>query len=253
MIYVKSPREIELMRQVCVLAAAARKLALDMAEPGVRTIEIDKAVHEFLTKSGAAPSFLNYNGYPASTCISLNEEVIHGIPGRKKIRRGDLVSIDIGAYIGGFHGDCAASIVIGEGEEAARLVKVTQQSFFEGVKYARAGQRVSDISHAIQTYCEKHGYGVVRDYVGHGVGASLHEEPPIPNYGSPGRGSRLQAGMTLAIEPMINAGLPDIKVLRDKWTVVTKDGSLSAHYENTVLVTDGEPEILTLPGGMQSW
>ena len=251
MIAVKSDRELEVMRKACQITAAARKLAGDMIRPGISTGEIDKAVHDFILSQGAKPSFLGYSGYPGSVCISVNEQVIHGIPDRKhKLKEGDIVSIDVGAYFHGFHGDCAATFPCGKiSEEAQQLIDVTRQSFFEGIRYARQGARVSDISHAVQSYAESFGYGVVRQYVGHGVGEKLHEEPEVPNYGAPGRGPRLIRGMTLAIEPMINLGTPDVRVLRDGWTVVTADGKLSAHYENTVLITDGEPEILTVTGG----
>ena len=246
MIKIKSPREIELMRHSGKITAAARSIAREMVTPGATTQDINKAVHQFMTRSGAVPSFLNYNGFPASTCISVNDEVIHGIPGRRRIEDGDIVSVDLGAYIGGYHGDCAGSYIAGEGsDEAEKLIEVTRQSFFEGVKYARQGYRVSDISHAIQTYVESFGYSVVREYVGHGIGEKLHEAPEVPNFGQPGHGPRLIKGMTLAIEPMVNVGGAGIRVLGDNWTVVTYDGSLSAHYENTILITDGEPEILT--------
>ena len=246
MIHVKSPREIELMRRAGAITAAARAIARDMVTPGVTTQEINKEVHSFISKSGATPSFLNYGGFPASACISLNEEVIHGIPGKREIIEGDIVSVDVGAYIGGYHGDCAGSYIAGSGsDEAKRLVEVTRQSFFEGIKYARSGFRVSDISSAIQQYVELHGFSVVREYVGHGIGEKLHEDPQVPNFGRPGKLARLVPGMTIAIEPMVNAGGPGVRELEDKWTVVTLDGSLSAHYENTILITDGEPEILT--------
>ena len=251
MIAVKSDRELEVMRKACQITAAARKLAGDMIRPGISTGEIDKAVHDFILSQGAKPSFLGYSGYPASVCISINDQVIHGIPDNKrKLKEGDIVSIDVGAYYRGFHGDCAATFPCGKvSEEAQKLIEVTRQSFFEGIRYARQGARVSDISHAVQAYAEQFGYGVVRQYVGHGVGENLHEEPEVPNYGAPGRGPRLIRGMTLAIEPMINLGTHEVRVLRDGWTVVTGDGKLSAHYENTVLITDGEPEILTVTGG----
>ncbi len=237
------------MRKACQITAAARKLAGDMIRPGITTREIDKAVHHFILSQGAKPSFLGYAGYPASVCVSVNEEVIHGIPGGRRLKEGDIVSIDVGAYYHGFHGDCAATYPCGKiSREAQLLIDVTQQSFFEGIKHARQGGRVSDISHAVQTYAESFGFGVVREYVGHGVGEKMHEEPEIPNYGAPGRGPRLIRGMTIAVEPMITLGNPGIRVLKDDWTVVTLDGKLAAHYENTVLITDGEPEILTVTG-----
>lgn len=250
MIRLKSRNEIEAMRRAGRITAAARALAGEMVTPGVTTREIDKAVHDFILSNGATPTFLGYGGFPASVCISINDEVIHGIPGIRKIEHGDIVSIDVGATKDGFVGDCAATFIAGDcSDEAKRLITVTKESFFEGIKYARAGFRVSDISHAIQCYVEKYGYSVVRDYVGHGVGAALHEEPEVPNFGKPGHGPRLMPGMTLAIEPMVNEGGFKIRVLGDKWTVVTADGSLSAHYENTILITDGEPEILTSTEG----
>ena len=248
MITLKSSHEIDLMRQAGKITAAARALAGEMVKPGVTTQEIDKAVEEFIRKQGAVPSFLNYNGYPASACISVNDEVIHGIPGKRVLQEGDIVSIDVGAYIGGFHGDCAATFACGKiSDEAQRLINVTRQSFFEGIKFAKEGCRVQDISAAVQAYVEGQGFSVVREFVGHGVGAHLHESPEVPNFGRSGRGPRLLRGMTLAIEPMVNAGDYAIRQLEDGWTVKTRDGKLSAHYENTILITDGEPEILTAP------
>ena len=251
MIAIKNERELALMRQACKITAAARALAGEMVRPGVTTKQIDKAVHDFIVSQGARPSFLNYNGYPASACISVNETVIHGIPGGYTLKDGDIVSIDVGAYYKGFHGDCVATFACGTiSAEAEKLIEVTKQSFFEGIRFARRGHRVSDISHAIQTYVESNGFSVVRSFVGHGVGAQLHEEPEVPNFGPAGRGPRMLPGMTLAIEPMVNVGTPDVKILKDRWTVVTTDGKLSAHYENTVLITDGEPEILTVTEGL---
>ena len=248
MITLKSSHEIDLMRQAGKITAAARALAGEMVKPGVTTQEIDKAVEAFIRQQGAVPSFLGYSGYPASACISVNDEVIHGIPGKRVLQEGDIVSIDVGAYIGGFHGDCAATFACGQiSEEAQRLIDVTRQSFFEGIKFAKEGYRVQDISAAVQTYVESHGFSVVREFVGHGVGAHLHESPEIPNFGRSGRGARLLRGMTLAIEPMVNLGGAAILQMNDGWTVKTRDGKLSAHYENTILVTDGEPEILTAP------
>ena len=248
MIAIKNERELTAMRQACKITAAARALAGEMVRPGVSTAEIDKAVHDFIVSQGAKPSFLGYHGYPASVCISVNDTVIHGIPGGYVLQEGDIVSIDVGAFYQGFHGDCAATYPCGAiSTEAQRLIDVTRESFFVGIREAIKGHRVSDISHAIQTYVESNGFSVVRSFVGHGVGAQLHEEPEVPNYGAPGRGPRLLPGMTLAIEPMVNAGDYAVKVLGDKWTVITADGSLSAHYENTILITDGEPELLTDP------
>ena len=246
MIRLKTRQEVELMRRAGAIAAAARSLAGKMAAPGVTTLELDKAIHDFIKKSGATPTFLNYNGFPGSACISVNDEVIHGIPGSRRLQDGDIVSIDIGATYNGYTGDCADTFIVGKGsEDAKRLIEVTRQSFFEALKYAKVGYRVSDISHAVQEYVEGNGFSVVREYVGHGVGAALHEEPEVPNYGKPGHGPRLTAGMTLAVEPMVNFGSEAIHVLPDGWTVKTADGSLSAHYENSILITNGEPEILT--------
>ena len=251
MIAIKNERELSMMRQACKITAAARALAGEMVRPGVSTKQIDKAVHDFIVSQGAKPSFLHYNGYPASACISVNETVIHGIPGGYVLKEGDIVSVDVGAYYKGFHGDCAATFACGAvSTEAQKLIDVTKQSFFEGLRFAKRGHRVSDISHAIQTYVESNGFSVVRTFVGHGVGAQLHEEPEVPNFGAPGRGPRLLPGMTLAIEPMVNKGTHEVKILKDRWTVVTIDGELSAHYENTVLITDGEPEILTVTEGL---
>ena len=248
MITLKSSHEIDLMRRSGKITAAARALAGEMVTPGVTTQEIDKAVFRFIKSQGATPSFLHYHGYPASVCVSVNDEIIHGIPGKRVLREGDIVSVDVGAYIGGFHGDCAATFPCGRiSPEAQRLIDVTRQSFFEGIRLAREGQRLQDISAAVQTYVEQNGFSVVREYVGHGVGAKMHESPEIPNYGRPGHGPRLLRGMTLAIEPMVNAGSAAITQLSDGWTVKTADGKWAAHYENTILITDGAPEILTAP------
>ncbi len=248
MITLKSSHEIELMRRAGKITAAARALAREMVKPGVTTQEIDKAVYEFITSQGATPSFLHYNGYPASVCISVNDEIIHGIPGKRVLQEGDLVSVDVGAYIGGFHGDCAGTYPCGQvSEEAMRLIRVTQQSFFEGLKFAREGYRLSDISHAVQEYVEKNGFSVVREFVGHGIGRHMHEPPEVPNYGKPGHGPRLLRGMAIAVEPMVNEGSAGIIQMPDGWTVKTADGKLAGHYENTLVITDGEPEIMTDP------
>ena len=250
LISIKSPSQIDKMRKAGRITAAARKLAGEMVEPGVTTLQIDREVKKFILSCGAKPSFLGYGGFPGSACISVNEVVIHGIPDPRKLCEGDIVSIDVGAYIDGFHGDCAATFYCGKvSDEARKLVEVTEQSFWEAMKMARAGNRVSDISHAVQQYAEGHGCGVVRSFVGHGVGAKLHEAPEVPNYGAAGHGPRLVPGMTLAVEPMITAGHWEVKVLADKWTTVTTDGSLAAHYENSILITDGDPEILTVVDG----
>ena len=249
MIRVKTAGEIQLMRQAGRITAAARALAGKMVAPGVTTHEIDRAVHDFIVSQGAVPTFLGYAGYPASLCISINDQVIHGIPSKHvRIKEGDVVSVDVGATKDGYVGDCAATFIAGRAKdpEAERLVSVTRQSFFEGMKYARPGYRVSDIGSAVQKYVEANGFSVVREYVGHGVGKEMHEEPEVPNFGVPGHGPRLVRGMTIAVEPMVNAGGWPVRVLKDGWTVVTQDGSLSAHYENTILITDGDPEILTV-------
>ena len=251
MIVIKNGQELEAMRQACKITAAARALAGEMVRPGVSTKAIDKAVHDYIVSQGAKPSFLGYHGYPASACISVNETVVHGIPDGYVLKDGDIVTVDVGAYYKGFHGDCAATFPCGTvSAQAQKLINVTKESFFEGIRFAKSGHRVSDISHAIQTYVESNGFSVVRAFVGHGVGAQLHEEPEVPNYGSPGRGPRLLPGMTLAIEPMVTVGTYDVRILKDGWTTVTADGKLSAQYENTVLITDGEPEILTVAEGL---
>ena len=251
MIAIKNERQLEAMRKACKITAAARALAGEMVKPGVSTKQIDKAVYDFIVSQGAKPSFLGYNGFPGSICASVNSTVIHGIPGDYVLQEGDIVSVDVGAYYEGFHGDCAATFPCGKiTAEAQRLIDVTKQSFYEGIRFATRGHRVSDISHAIQTYVESNGFSVVRTFVGHGVGAQLHEEPEVPNFGKAGHGPRLLPGMTLAVEPMVNAGTHEVRILKDKWTTVTADGKLSAHYENTVLITDGEPEILTVAEGL---
>lgn len=248
LISIKSPNEIQRMRRAGQITAAARALAGKMVAPGVTTLEIDTAVRKFIESQGGKPSFLGYGGFPGSACISVNDEVIHGIPSKKVVlREGDIVSVDVGAYVDGFHGDCAATYPCGKvSPEAERLIAVTQQSFWEGMKFARVGYRVSDISHAVQQYAEANGFSLVREYVGHGVGAKLHEAPEVPNFGPAGHGPRLMAGMTLAVEPMVNQGTWEIKVMKDGWTVKTLDGKLAAHYENSILITDGDPEVLTV-------
>ena len=248
MIVIKSKQEIECMKQAGRIAATALKLAGEALRPGISTKEIDTLVHDFIIKSGAHPSFLNYGGFPGSACISINDTVIHGIPADQKISEGDIVSIDVGAKYQGFHGDCANTFAVGKiSPEAQKLLDVTQQSFFEGMEKARVGNRVSDISCAVQLYCEQFGFSVVEAFTGHGVGSDLHEEPAVPNFGRAGRGPRLVAGMTLAIEPMVNMGTKEVKTLSDKWTVVTRDAKLSAHFEHTVLITNAGPVILTMP------
>ena len=249
MITLKSSHEIQLMRQAGKITAAARALAGAMVAPGVTTQEIDRAVQRFIKSKGAVPSFLGFHGYPASVCISVNDEVIHGIPGKRTLREGDIVSIDVGAYKDGYHGDCAGTYPCGRiSEEAQRLIDVTRQSFFEGLKYAREGYRLPDLSGAVQRYVEANGFSVVREYVGHGIGTQMHEAPEVPNYVEPKAGRpRFLRGMTIAVEPMVNAGGAGVKVMPDGWTVKTADGRLSAHYENSILITDGEPELLTDP------
>lgn len=248
-IIIKSPREIEFMRQAGRITAGARSIARQAIADGVSTKEIDKAVNEFIRKSGAIPTFKGYGGFPGSACISVNEVVIHGIPGKRIIRNGDIVSVDVGATYKGYVGDCAGTYACGEiSDEAKKLIEVTRQSFFEGLKFARVGYRVNDIGAAIQEYVESHGYSVVRDFVGHGVGREMHEAPEVPNYKVrlPSGNPRLVPGMTIAVEPMVNIGGYEVEVLEDGWTTVTADRSLSAHYENTIAITDGEPEILTM-------
>lgn len=248
MVTIKSHREIELMRKAGKLLAQTHEEMAKAIKPGMSTWEINKIGEDIIKSFGCIPSFLNYNGYPASICVSVNDEVVHGIPSKKRIiKDGDIVSLDAGLIYEGYHSDAARTIMVGNvSEEARLLVERTKQSFFEGIKYAKEGNHLHDISNAIGDYCESFGYGVVRDLVGHGIGTKLHEDPQIPNFRQRRRGPKLQAGMTLAIEPMINTGTYDVYWQDDDWTVVTADGSLSAHYENTVLITDGEPEILTI-------
>ena len=246
MIKIKSPHEIKLMAEAGQIAELARRACGELVAPGITTRELDNAARKVIEGCGAKPSFLGYGGFPGSICCSINDEVIHGIPGSRKIREGDIVKIDVGAHYMGYHGDCAATFAAGPiSEEAQKLIEVTRQSFYEGIKLAREGQRVSDISHAVQEYVERNGFSVVRRYVGHGVGEELHESPDVPNFGTKGRGVRLCAGMTIAIEPMVNIGKPDVFELPDKWTVVTADGTLSAHYEHSIAITDEGPIILT--------
>ena len=250
MIKRKNTREIEFMRRAGRIAAAARYLAGTMVKVGTTTRSINKAIHDFILSKEATPAFLGYRGFPASICISVNDQVIHGIPSQRMLTDGDVVSIDIGVIKDGYIGDCAATFIAGTStEESARLVDITKQCFYKGLEFARVGYRVSDISRAIQNHAERNGYSVVREYVGHGVGEQIHEPPEIPNYVAIPRKQadpRLMSGMTIAVEPMINSGASGIRVLDDDWTVVTADGKNSAHYENTILITRGEPEILTV-------
>lgn len=245
---IKSAREIELMRHAGKLLEQVHNELAAYVRPGISTLDIDRLGEKLIRDMGCIPNFLNYNGYPASICVSVNDEVVHGIPNKHVIlREGDIVSLDAGLIYQGFHSDAARTHGVGKiSKEAEQLIEVTRQSFFEGIKYARAGCHLHEISAAINDYIDKYGYGVVQDLVGHGIGEHLHEDPQIPNFRQRRRGIKLQPGMTLAIEPMINMGGWEVAWLDDDWTVVTEDGSLSAHYENTVLITDGEPEILTL-------
>ncbi len=248
MIVLKTVRELSIMKEACRISAGALKLIGTAIEPGVTTAELDRLAEDYILSQGAVPNFKNYHGYPATACISINNEVIHGIPtASRKIKAGDIVSVDLGALFEGYHGDNAATFACGDiSPEAQRLIDTTRESLYEGIKMARAGGRIGDISFAIQSYVEARGYSVVRDFVGHGVGTSLHEAPEVPNFGTAGRGVRLLPGMTLAIEPMVNMGKHDVKVMPDGWTVLTKDGSLSAHFEHTVAITSDGPQIMTI-------
>lgn len=248
MVVLKTAREIAIMSEACRISAGALKVAGEAVEPGVSTAEIDRIAEAYIRKQGAVPNFKGYNGYPATACISINNEVIHGIPSKHRIiRTGDIVSIDLGAAFEGFNGDNAATFAAGDiSDEARRLLTVTEESLYKGIAAAVAGARVGDIGHAVQSYVEQNGFSVVRDYVGHGVGAKLHEAPEVPNYGRPNHGIRLVPGMTIAIEPMVNQGKYSVDVLPDGWTVLTKDGSLSAHFEHTVAITADGPKILTV-------
>ena len=248
MIVLKTGRELNIMKEACRISAGALQTAGKAVEPGVTTAELDRLAEEYIRSQGGEPNFKNYEGYPATACISINNEVIHGIPSAKrKLRAGDIVSIDLGAKFDGYHGDNAATFACGDiSEEAKRLMDATRESLYEGIKAARAGGRVGDIGHAVQSYVEARGYTVVRQFVGHGVGTHLHEAPEVPNFGTPGRGVRLMPGMTIAIEPMVNAGAAGVEVQPDGWTVLTKYGSLSAHFEHTVAITADGPKIMTL-------
>ena len=249
MIVLKTSRELALMREACRISAGALQVAGEAVRPGISTWEIDKIAYDYIKSQGAEPNFLNLYGFPATACISINDEVIHGIPSKKRIlQSGDIVSIDLGAKIGGYNGDNAATFACGEiSEEAKRLMDTTRESLYEAIKMAVPGGKIGDIASAVQTYCESRGYSVVREYTGHGVGKELHEDPSVPNYGTAGRGVRLLPGMTIAIEPMINQGTAKIKVLPDGWTVKTQDSKLSAHFEHTVAITKDGPVILTRP------
>ena len=250
MIIVKNSEQLALMRQAGRITAEALLVARDEIRPGMTTGELDTKIRRFIEKCGATPTFLGYGGFPGSACISLNNEVIHGIPSNKVIiSEGDIVKVDVGARFRGYNGDSARTFAVGKvSDEALRLISVTEQSFYEAMKVAKAGNRIGDIGHAVEDFVISNGFSVVKTYTGHGVGAELHEDPEIPNFGRAGRGARLYPGMTLAIEPMVNAGVEDVRVLRDGWTVVTLDGKLSAHYENTIAITESDPIILTDAG-----
>ena len=248
MIVLKTARELGIMKKACVISARALKLIGEAVEPGVSTAELDRVAEAYIRSEGAVPNFKDYNGFPATACISINDQVIHGIPNKKTIiNQGDIVSVDLGAMFEGYNGDNAATYACGDiSPEAQRLIDTTRESLYEGIKKACVGNRIGDISEAVQRYVEARGYSVVRDYVGHGVGASLHEAPEVPNYGVSGRGARLVAGMTLAIEPMVNIGKHNVKVMPDGWTVLTADGSLSAHFEHTIAITSSGTQIMTI-------
>ncbi len=247
MIVLRTAKEIDVMRKACQISAEALQLAGEAVKPGITTYEIDQIAYRYIKKQGAEPNFLNYNGFPATACISINDEVIHGIPSKKRVlKEGDIVSIDLGAKVNGYNGDNAATFACGViSDEAKRLCDTTRESLYLGIEQAVAGNRIGDIAYTIQSYCEERGFSVVREYTGHGVGTHLHEDPSVPNYGTPGRGQRLLPGMTIAIEPMINLGSKAVKCLPDGWTVKTLDGKLSAHFEHTIAITKGEPIILT--------
>lgn len=247
MIVLKTTRELSLMKEACVIAAGALKAAGEAVEPGVSTEEINRIAHNFIVKNGAIPSFKGYNGYPAAACISINDEVIHGIPSKKRIvRAGDIVSVDVGATFNGYVGDNAATFAAGDiSPEAQRLCDTTRESLYKGIRMAVAGGRLGDIGSTIQRYCEERGFSVVREFTGHGIGKQMHEDPSVPNFGTPGRGVRLLPGMTIAIEPMINMGGAGIRQLPDGWTIKTRDGSLSAHFEHTIAITSNGPVIMT--------
>lgn len=248
MITIKSQNEVEAMRRAGRIVAECHELIQSEIKPGMTTLDLDRIAEKFIREQGAYPTFLGYQGFPNSICASVNEEVVHGIPGNRRLKEGDIIAVDLGATLDGYVGDAARTHAVGKiSEEAQRLIDVTRESFFKGIEYAREGYRLSDISHAIQEVVEANGFSVVRDYVGHGIGREMHEDPPIPNYGKPGHGPRLRQGMCLAIEPMVDVGTYNVKLLANDWTVVTADVSLSAHYENTIYITGKEaPEILTM-------
>ncbi len=248
MISIKNSRDLAGMRDACRISAMALQYAGESICVGMTTAELDTKIRKFIEKQGAVPSFLGYGGFPASACLSVNETVIHGIPGKRVLHEGDIISVDVGAYYHGFHGDNAATFGVGKvSEEAQKLMDATRESLYKGIEQAVVGNRIGDIGHAVQTYVEERGYSVVRQYVGHGVGTDLHEDPSVPNYGTPGRGQRLLPGMTIAIEPMINYGTHEIDVMPDGWTVLTRDRKLSAHFEHTIAIMPDGPVILTRP------
>ena len=246
MISVKNSDQIKLMKEAGRITGEALVLAGEKIHAGMTTKQLDTLIRQHIESRGAKPSFLGYGGFPGSACISINNQVIHGIPGSRVIEDGDIVKVDVGAFYKGYHGDSANTFAVGNvSAEAKKLIEVTKQSFWHGIAEAKPGNRVGDIGYAVQSYVEANGFSVVRRYVGHGVGAELHEEPEVPNFGTKGRGVRLYAGMTIAVEPMVNVGTPDVHELSDKWTVVTADGSLSAHYEHSIAITDDGVIVLT--------
>ena len=248
MIVLKTDREIGYMRDAGKIVGQTLLELKKAIVPGVTTLELDRIADQYIRHAGAIPAFKGYGGFPANICTSVNEQVVHGIPGSRQLKSGDVISLDVGTKLNRYYGDAAITVPVGDvDDELLKLLKVTEESLYRGIEKAIKGNRLSDISHAVQLHAESHGYGVVRDYVGHGIGQRMHEDPQIPNYGPPGRGPLLKNGMVLAIEPMINLGTPEVEVLADDWTVVTADGKISAHFEHTVAVTDGEPLILTLP------
>lgn len=249
MIELKSKAEIKAIAEAGRIVASAHKLVAELIRPGITTLELDREVQKLIESEGGTPSFLGYRGYPASTCISIDEVIVHGIPDSRKIKEGDLVSVDIGVYKNGFHGDAARTHLVGKvSKQKQQITEVVRQALAEGIKAAKPGGRLSDMSSAIQKYAERHGFSVVRDLVGHGIGRNLHEDPQVPNYGEPGHGPILKPGMVMAIEPMINAGTYEIETLEDGWTIVTADRKISAHWENTIAVTEDGIEILTVNG-----
>jgi methionyl aminopeptidase len=246
MIKLRSPQEIELIRVSCCIVAKVLQLLAEAVKVGITTQELDTLAEDAILREKGRPAFKGYMGYPSTLCTSINEQVVHGIPSQRKLEDGDILSVDVGVYAEGYYGDAAVTFPVGDVDpEALKLIRVTKESFYKGLEKARPKNRVSDISHAVETHVKENGFSVVRDFVGHGIGKELHEEPQIPNFGLPGRGEKLKRGMVLAIEPMVNAGSEGIEILEDRWTAVTKDRSLSAHYEHTIVITDSEPDILT--------